>query len=164
MKLNTLKPAAGAVREGWRRGQGPGSGNGKTAGRGHKGQHSRSGSKHRPGFEGGQMQLHRRLPKRGFHNLFRVEYCVINVDGLERAFSDGAEVKPEDARRTGLVRRDGRIKVLGNGELKKKLVVHAHKVSEQARKKIEAAGGKIEIIAVVSAPVVNKKKEAKKKK
>lgn len=151
MKLNDLKPASGAVREGYRRGQGPGSGNGKTAGRGHKGHHSRSGFKRRPGFEGGQMPLHRRIPKRGFNNPFRVEYCIVNLEGLERAFSDGAVVKPEDARKLGLVRKDGPLKVLGNGELKKKLVVHAHKVSEQARKKIEAAGGRVELIAAPAA-------------
>ena len=156
MKLNTLKPAAGAVRDAWRRGQGPGSGNGKTAGRGHKGQHARSGSKYRPGFEGGQMPLHRRLPKRGFHNLFRIEYGIVNVDALERSFADGAVVKPEDARKSGLIHAETRLKVLGNGELKKKLIVHAHKVSEQAKKKIEAAGGRVEIIAAPAAEAPKK--------
>ena len=151
MKLNELKPVAGAVRKAWRRGQGPGSGNGKTAGRGHKGQMSRSGAKHRPGFEGGQMPLHRRLPKRGFINIFRKEYSIVNLDTLERLFSDGAEVPIDEARKQGLLRPNtAGLKVLGDGELKKKLVIHAHKVSGSARLKIEAAGGRVELVATAA--------------
>ena len=151
MKLNELKPAHGAVRQAWRRGQGPGSGNGKTAGRGHKGQHSRTGSKYRPGFEGGQMPLHRRLPKRGFTNIFRKEYSIVNLDTLERTFAAGAEVTLDEAKRRGLVRANtAGLKVLGDGELTKALVIHAHKASAKAKEKIEAAGGRLEIHAIAA--------------
>ena len=145
MKLNELKPAKGAVRKAWRRGQGPGSGNGKTAGRGHKGQHSRSGSKSRPGFEGGQMPLHRRIPKRGFTNPFRREWSIANLDSYERLFAEGTEVHLDDARKHGLLKASAAgLKLLGDGELKKKLVVEAHAFSAGAKAKIEAAGGKTE--------------------
>jgi large subunit ribosomal protein L15 len=148
MKLNELKPAHGAVKKSFRRGQGPGSGNGKTAGRGHKGQHSRSGSKHRPGFEGGQMPLHRRVPKRGFTNIFRKEYSIVNLDTLERLFAAGAEVRLDDARSHDLLRSGSAgLKVLGDGEITKALVIHAHKVSARAKEKIEAAGGRVELVA-----------------
>ena len=152
MKLNQVAPVKGAVKPAWRRGQGPGSGNGKTAGRGHKGQHSRSGSKHRPGFEGGQMPLHRRLPKRGFHNLFRKEYDIVNLDTLERLFEDGAVVSVEEAKKRGLLRDKAfGLKVLGDGELKKKLTIQAHKFSAKAKEKIEAAGGKAEVVVPKTA-------------
>ena len=151
MKLNEVKPAKGAVRQGWRRGQGPGSGNGKTAGRGNKGQRSRSGARRRLGFEGGQMPLHRRLPKRGFTNIFRREYSIVNLETLERVFDSGAEVRLEDARRHGILRdRTAGLKVLGKGELTKSLVIHAHKVSAQARARIEAMGGRVELVVPAS--------------
>ena len=152
MKLNELKPAHGAVKKAWRRGQGPGSGNGKTAGRGHKGQHSRSGSKHRPGFEGGQMPLHRRLPKRGFTNIFRKEYSIVNLDTLDRLFAAGSEVKLEEAAKAGFLRpQTAGLKVLGDGALTKALIIHAHKVSAGAKQKIEAAGGRVELVAAAAA-------------
>jgi large subunit ribosomal protein L15 len=151
MKLNEVKPVKGAVKPAWRRGQGPGSGNGKTAGRGHKGQHSRSGSKHRRSFEGGQMPLHRRTPKRGFHNLFRKEYAIANLDTLDRTFAAGAVVTLEEARKQGLIRGELVLfKILGDGEIKKPLVVHAHKASAKAREKIEAAGGRVELVVPVA--------------
>lgn len=147
MKLNELKPAHGAVRVAWRRGQGPGSGNGKTAGRGNKGQRSRSGFSMRAGFEGGQMPLHRRLPKRGFWNPFRKEYSIVNLSDIERLFEAGAEVTIEEATRLGLIKRThAGLKVLGGGELTKNVVIHAHKSSASARAKIEAAGGRVEIV------------------
>jgi len=146
MKLNELKPAAGSTRDRKRVGRGPGSGWGKTAGRGHKGQKSRSGYSRARGFEGGQMPLHRRLPKRGFTNIFRTEYRTVNVERLNN-FVEGSVVDPEALQQAGLLGkgRDG-VKILGNGELKVKLTVRAHRFTESAAKKIEAAGGKAEKI------------------
>jgi large subunit ribosomal protein L15 len=141
MELNNLKPKKGARHAKKRIGRGPGSGHGKTAGRGEKGQKSRSGFSRQPGFEGGQMPLHRRLPKRGFTNIFKKEYAVVNLADLER-FDNGATVDEAALRQAGLVkgRNDG-IKVLGKGKLSKKLTVSATKFSETAKKSIEAAGG-----------------------
>lgn len=146
MKLHELKPAEGSRKERNRVGRGIGSGNGKTAGRGHKGQNSRSGGGVRPGFEGGQNPLYRRLPKRGFTNPTRKEYAIINLDQLNR-FEDGTEVTPELLLETGTVSnaKDG-IKILGNGKLEVKLTVKANKFSASAVEAIEAAGGKTEVI------------------
>jgi len=146
MKLNELSPAPGSVKKGYRVGRGPGSGNGKTAGAGHKGQNARSGKSVRPGFEGGQMPLARRIPKRGFKNIFAKEYEGINVDVLEQ-FEDGSVVDAQAIRDAGIVKntRDG-IKILGRGELTKKLTVRAAAFSETAKQKIEAVGGKAEVI------------------
>jgi large subunit ribosomal protein L15 len=141
MELNNLKPKKGSKHARKRVGRGPGSGHGKTAGRGEKGQKSRSGYSSKLGFEGGQMPLHRRLPKRGFTNIFKKAVAVVNVSELER-FDNGATVDESALRKAGLVKgqKDG-IKILGDGQLSKKLTVHAHKFSESARKQIEAAGG-----------------------
>ena len=141
MELNNIKPKKGSKHARKRVGRGPGSGQGKTAGRGEKGQKSRSGFSRMRGFEGGQMPLHRRLPKRGFTNIFKKEHAVVNVSELER-FDNGATVDEAAMRKAGLVkgRNDG-IKILGDGKLTKKLTVHAAKFSESARKQIEAAGG-----------------------
>ena len=146
MSLESLKPARGAVKSKKRIGRGPGSGWGKTAGRGHKGAKSRSGYSRRYGFEGGQMPLIRRLPKRGFVNKFAKELATVNVRDLER-FLEGTVVTPELLQTTGLIRKlgDG-LKVLGDGELKKNLVVQAHRFSATARAKIEAAGGRAEVL------------------
>jgi len=145
MKLHELSPAPGSVKEAYRKGRGAGSGNGKTAGKGHKGQKARSGGGVRPGFEGGQMPLHRRIPKRGFNNIFAKEYVSINVDVLNR-FEDGAVVDAEAISKAGIVKntRDG-IKILGRGELNRKLTVVAVAFSASAKEKIEAAGGKAEV-------------------
>ncbi|MEW6572430.1 MAG: 50S ribosomal protein L15 [Bacillota bacterium] len=145
MQLSDLRPARGARPRPVRKGQGTGSGLGKTAGRGHKGQKSRSGGGVRPGFEGGQMPLVRRMPKRGFTNVFKKEYVIVNIDKLNR-FEEGAVVTPEDLRETGLIRTTGAVKVLGTGELKKALTVRAQAFSKEAARKIEAAGGKAEVI------------------
>ena len=144
MKLNELSPAQGSVKAGYRKGRGPGSGNGKTAGKGHKGQNARSGGGVRPGFEGGQLPLYRKLPKRGFKNRFAVNYAIVNVESLN-AFENGAVVDLEALKAARLVRKelDG-LKVLGSGELKKSLTVKATVFSAAAKEKIEAAGGKIE--------------------
>ena len=146
MKLHELSPADGSVRESYRKGRGPGSGNGKTAGKGHKGQNARSGGGVRPGFEGGQLPLYRKLPKRGFHNKFATVYAIVNVDALNR-FEDDAVVDTAALIECGLVTRvcDG-VKILGNGELTKKLTVKAAVFSNAAKEKIEAAGGKTEVI------------------
>ena len=146
MKLHELKPAAGSRKKPKRVGRGPGSGLGKTAGRGEKGQRSRSGYSSRRGFEGGQMPLHRRLPKRGFTNIFRTECRVVNVGRLND-FEAGSVVTPEALEQVGLLRK-GRapVKVLGNGDLKVALTVRVHRISGAAAKKIEAAGGKAEIL------------------
>ncbi len=146
LKLHDLRPAKGANRKRKRVGRGPGSGLGKTAGRGHKGQKSRSGYRSKAGFEGGQMPLYRRLPKRGFTNIFAKQWVVLNVADLNR-FEDGAEVSPATLIETGYVKKlqDG-VRVLGEGELKRKLTVRAHHFSESARKKIEAAGGSVEVL------------------
>ncbi len=145
LDLSNLSPAPGARRKPKRIGRGPGSGHGKTATRGHKGQRSRSGRKQYFGFEGGQMPLHRRIPKRGFTNIFRKEYAVVNVGDL--AALDG-EVTPEVLQREGYVRRirDG-VKILGTGELNKAIVVKAHRFSRSAMEKISRAGGRAEVIA-----------------
>ena len=146
MKLQDLKPAEGSTQATYRKGRGEGSGNGKTAGRGQKGQWARSGGGVRPGFEGGQMPLARRLPKRGFHNIFGTVNAVVNVSDLNK-FEDGAVVTVADMVAAGLVKKtlDG-VKVLGNGELTKKLTVQAAAFSASAKEKIEAAGGKAEVI------------------
>jgi large subunit ribosomal protein L15 len=148
MSLNNLKPAAGSKFAKKRVGRGPGSGNGKTAGRGNKGAQSRSGYSYKRGFEGGQMPLHRRVPKRGFNNAdFRTEYAVVNLDQLEARFDAGATVTPEALRSAGLVNgRDARVKVLARGEVSKALTVQAHKFSGKAAEKIAAAGGRAEAI------------------
>ena len=146
MKLHELQPTAGSRQQNWRKGRGEGSGNGKTAGKGQKGQNSRSGGGVRLGFEGGQLPLFRALPKRGFKNVSHVNYAVINVSALER-FEAGTLVTPTLLVETGLVRKecDG-IKVLGNGKLSKALTVQAHKFSKSAEKAINEAGGKIEVL------------------
>ncbi len=144
MKLNELSPAYGSAKAAWRKGRGPGSGNGKTAGKGHKGQNARSGGGVRPGFEGGQLPLYRKLPKRGFTNRFAVHYAIVNVADLNK-FEDGAVVDLAVLMDKKIVRKemDG-LKVLGNGELTKKLTVKATVFSATAKEKIEAAGGKTE--------------------
>ena len=147
MKLHTLAPAEGATQSRKRVGRGVGSGLGKTSGKGHKGQNARSGGGVRPGFEGGQLPLFRRLPKRGFSNAnFKVRYAVINLSDLNR-FEDGAVVTPEILKEMGLVKNqlDG-IKVLGNGTLERKVNVKAHKFSSVAKEQIEKMGGKAEVI------------------
>jgi len=149
MSLNNLRPPRGAKHPRKRVGRGPGSGHGKTASRGSKGAKSRSGFRFKRGFEGGQMPLHRRVPKRGFHNPFRVEYLVVNLDTLAEAFEPGTPVTPELLRERGIVRAaTGLVKVLGRGEITKALTVRAHKFSESAAKKIAAAGGAAEVIGV----------------
>ena len=144
MKLNELSPAVGSAKDAYRRGRGPGSGNGKTAGKGHKGQNARSGGGVRPGFEGGQLPLYRKLPKRGFKNRFATNYAIVNVAALNK-FEDGAVVDLEALLAAKIVRKelDG-LKVLGTGELTKKLTVKATVFSATAKEKIEAAGGKTE--------------------
>ena len=146
MKLHELSPAAGSTAPAWRKGRGPGSGNGKTAGKGHKGQNARSGGGVRPGFEGGQLPLYRKLPKRGFYNRFATVYSIVNVEALN-AFEDGAVVDLEVLTEKGIIRKeyDG-LKVLGRGEITKKLTVKAKIFSASAKEKIEAAGGKVEVI------------------
>jgi large subunit ribosomal protein L15 len=141
MELSDLKPNKGARHAKKRLGRGPGSGHGKTSGRGEKGQKSRSGYASKRGFEGGQMPLHRRIPKRGFTNIFKKEHAVVNLSDLER-FDNGATIDESTLRQAGLVKGqvDG-VKILGNGNLSKKLTVHATKFSATAREKIEAAGG-----------------------
>jgi large subunit ribosomal protein L15 len=147
MGLNNLRPPKGAKRPKKRIGRGPGSGHGHTASRGHKGAKSRSGFRFKRGFEGGQMPLHRRVPKRGFHNPFRVEYAVVNLDTLAEVFEAGSSVTPDVLRERGLVRKSGaRIKVLGRGDISKKLTVQAHKFSGSAAEKIAAAGGVAEVL------------------
>ena len=145
MKLHELSPAAGSTKAAWRKGRGPGSGNGKTAGKGHKGQNARSGGGVRPGFEGGQLPLYRKLPKRGFNNKFAKEYVTVNVSALN-VFEDGATVNLDTLVACRIVRKelDG-LKVLGNGELTKKLTVEAKLFTASAKDKIEAAGGKAEV-------------------
>ncbi len=142
MKLHDLSPAEGSTKAKKRVGRGPGSGLGKTAGRGHNGQRSRAGFSQRFGFEGGQMPLVRRVPKRGFTNLFRTEYAVVNLRDLGRV--EGDEINPENLQTSGLVRRGKLVKILGEGEVSGALKVKAHKFSKSAREKIEAAGGSCE--------------------
>ena len=146
MKIHELSPAPGSVRDVKRIGRGHGSGNGKTAGKGHKGQNARSGGGVRPGFEGGQMPLQRRIPKRGFNNIFATQYAIVNVSALE-IFKEGTVVDAELLKASGLVKKelDG-IKVLGKGELTKNLTVKAAAFSASAKEKIEKAGGKAEVM------------------
>lgn len=146
MKLHELKPAEGSRKTRKRKGRGPASGNGKTAGRGHGGQNSRSGGGVRPGFEGGQNPLYRRLPKRGFKNLNRKEYAIVNLTTLN-SFEEGTVITPELLLEKGVLKKleDG-LKILGDGELTTKLTVRAHKFSKSANEKITAAGGATEVI------------------
>ncbi len=146
MKLHELSPAPGSVTEAWRKGRGTGSGNGKTAGKGHKGQNARSGGGVRPGFEGGQIPLYRKLPKRGFKNRFAKDFVAVNVSALNR-FEDGAVVDLETLVNAGLttMAKDG-LKILGDGEITKKLTVRAKAFTAAAKEKIEAVGGKCEVI------------------
>ncbi|HEY6012161.1 MAG TPA: 50S ribosomal protein L15 [Nitrospirota bacterium] len=145
MRLEELKPAAGATKKSKRVGRGPGSGSGKTAGKGHKGQKARSGGVKGAGFEGGQMPLQRRIPKRGFTNIFRKEYAVVNLKDIAESGMD--TVTPETLMEKGLIKdmKTG-VKVLGTGDIKTKLTVRAHKFSKSAVEKIQAAGGKAEVI------------------
>lgn len=146
MKLNELSPAEGSKKAPKRIGRGHGSGQGKTAGKGHKGQNARSGGGVRPGFEGGQMPLQRRIPKRGFNNIFAVKPVVINVSDLEK-FTDGTVVDTELLKAAGLIKKtDAGVKILGNGELTKNLTVKAAAFSASAKEKIEKAGGKAEVM------------------
>jgi large subunit ribosomal protein L15 len=146
MKLHELKPAEGSRKERKRLGRGIGSGQGKTAGKGHKGQNARSGGGVRPGFEGGQTPLFRRLPKRGFTNINRKEYAVVNLDALN-VFEEGTEVTPELLIETGLVKKElAGVKILAKGNLEKKLTVKAHKFSSAAEEAIKAVGGQTEVI------------------
>ena len=148
MKLHELSPAEGSVKEGFRKGRGPGSGNGKTAGKGHKGQNARSGGGVRPGFEGGQLPLYRKLPKRGFNNArFGKQYAIVNVKALSEAFENGAVVDAAALIEKGIISTvfDG-VKVLGNGEINKNFTVKATIFSAAAKEKIEAAGGKTEVV------------------
>jgi large subunit ribosomal protein L15 len=146
MKLHELKPAEGSRKERNRVGRGTSSGNGKTSGRGHKGQNARSGGGVRPGFEGGQMPLFQRLPKRGFTNINRKEYAIVNLDVLNR-FEDGTEITPELLIESGVVKNEkAGIKILGNGSVENKYTVKAHKFSASAKAAIEEAGGKTEVI------------------
>lgn len=146
MKLHELRPAEGARKAPKRVGRGTGSGLGRNAGKGEKGQNARSGGGVRPGFEGGQMPLYRRLPKRGFTNIFAKQYAEINVERLN-IFEDGTEVTPELLLQKGIVKKaKNGVKVLGNGDLQKKLIVKAAKFTKSAAEKIEAAGGKVEVI------------------
>jgi large subunit ribosomal protein L15 len=151
MDLSKLKPAEGSKHSKKRVGRGHGTGQGAQAGRGHKGAQSRSGFKFKRGFEGGQMPLHRRIPKRGFHNPFRTEYAVVNLDDLAARFDAGTEVTPELLREAGLVHGEKRpVKVLARGDVGKKLTVRAHKFSGKAAEKIAAAGGAAEVIAATA--------------
>ena len=147
MKLHELSPAQGASKDSFRKGRGHGSGNGKTAGKGHKGQNARSGGGVRLGFEGGQLPLYRKLPKRGFKNHFATNYAIINVCDLDKRFNDGDTVNLETLMAAGLIKKslDG-LKVLGNGEITKKLTVEAAIFSASAKEKIEAVGGKTEVV------------------
>ena len=146
MKLHELSPAPGSAKPNYRKGRGAGSGNGKTAGKGHKGQNARSGGGVRPGFEGGQIPLYRKLPKRGFHNKFATNYAIVNVSALN-VFDDGAVVDTQALLDKRIIRKtlDG-VKVLGNGELTKAITVKANIFSATAKEKIEAAGGKTEVV------------------
>ncbi len=147
MKLHELSPAVGATKEVKRIGRGHGSGHGKTAGKGHKGQWARSGGGVKPGFEGGQTKLAMRIPKRGFNNIFATEYATVNVSDLESRFESGAEIDAQALVEIGLVKKlyDG-IKILGNGELTKSFTVKASKFTAAAAEKIEKAGGKAEVV------------------
>ena len=152
-KLNELSPRPGSVKSRMRVGRGPGSGLGKTSGRGNKGQKSRSGYSRQRGFEGGQMPLHRRLPKRGFTNIFKKEWVEVNLAHLDSLFEAGAKVTPEELVKSGVIRRSEleAVVILGHGTLGKALNVSAHRFSASARRKIEEAGGKVEVISGPSA-------------
>jgi large subunit ribosomal protein L15 len=152
MDLSNLKPAEGSKHSKKRVGRGQGTGQGVQAGRGHKGAKSRSGFKFKRGFEGGQMPLHRRIPKRGFHNPFRTEYAVVNLDTLGERFDAGTTITPELLRESGLIRSSRQpIKVLGRGDIAKQLTVHAHKFSGKAAEKIAAAGGATQVLVALPA-------------
>lgn len=146
MKLNELKPAKGATKKPKRVGRGPGSGHGKTSTRGHKGHRQRSGFRAKLGFEGGQMPLVRRIPKRGFTNIFRVDYEIVNVEVLSK-FKPNTEVTPDLLKEKGIIKGKHRLKILGNGDISVPLIVKAHKFSKSAREKILKAKGKAEQIA-----------------
>ncbi len=160
MDLSSLRPPKGATHHDRRRGRGMGTGMGKTAGRGEKGQKSRSGYRSKRGFEGGQMPLHRRLPKRGFTNNFRKEIVVVNVESLNQ-FTDGERITPERLLEVGLIKavKDG-LKVLGDGELKRKLTVVAHQFSGKAKTKIEGLGGTVELIPAAPAKAEGRSSKA----
>ncbi len=152
MNLSNLKPAEGSKHSKKRVGRGQGTGQGVQAGRGHKGAQSRSGYSFKRGFEGGQMPLHRRIPKRGFHNLFRTEYAVVNLDALAERFDDGTTVTLELLVERGLINNARRpVKVLARGDISKKLTIQAHKFSGKAAEKIAAAGGAAEVLATTVA-------------
>ena len=149
MELHTLKNAPGARKKRKRVGRGPGSGTGKTAGRGHKGQKSRSGNSRHYGFEGGQMPLHRRLPKRGFNHASRWPMAIVNIDSLDKAFDDGAEITTDILIENGLVRKmKGGVKVLARGEATKKFTIKVQAISPSAQAKIEAKGGSVEFVSL----------------
>ena len=150
LTLGNLSPKAGSTKQRKRLGRGPGSGHGKTAGRGHKGFKSRSGSGIKPGFEGGQMPLQRRLPKRGFTNIFKKEYCLVALSQLEK-FDTGASVSATELFEAGMAKKGTMIKVLANGEITKALTVTVDKISAQAKAKIESAGGTVVIVGTVVA-------------
>ena len=155
MKLHELSPAPGSAKPAWRKGRGHGSGNGKTAGKGHKGQNARSGGGVRPGFEGGQMPLQRRLPKRGFKNaLFKVTYEVINLDRLLAAFPDQKEITLEDIYARGLV-NSALVKILGEGEVTRPVSIEAFRFSASAKAKILAAGGEVKELLADEEPAAN---------
>lgn len=147
MKLNELKPTKGSKKKPMRIGRGEGSGKGGTSGRGHKGQKSRAGGGAYPGFEGGRLPLYRKIPRwRGFKNYFKVRYYCINLDSIDSKFKEGEVVYIDSLKEVGLLKKDGLVKILGRGELKKKLTIQAHKFSEQAKEKIEKSGSKFEVI------------------
>lgn len=146
MKLTDLKPVAGSTKKRKRVGRGPGSGHGKTSCKGHKGQKARSGGNRPPWFEGGQMPLQRRLPKRGFTNIFKEKFEILNVADLERLPLDAGTITEDILREKKIIGNKGRLKILGNGELKKKIIIHAAKFSKSALDKIQAAGGKAEVV------------------
>lgn len=147
MKISDLAPQRGAKKKEKRIGRGPGSGHGKTSTKGHKGQAARSGGTKAPGFEGGQQPLIRRVPKRGFTNIYRKEYAIVNLDRLNQ-FEADAVINPQFLQEAGVIKKsDGNIKILGNGELTKPLVISAHKFSQEAMKKIQAAGGRAELLS-----------------
>jgi len=147
LSLNNLRPAKGSTHKKKRLGRGPGTGLGKTAGRGHKGQKSRSGYSSKTGFEGGQMPLHRRLPKRGFTNIFKKQWIEVSLEALDRSFDANTEVTPEVMHKRGIIKKAKHdIVVLGNGNVSKALKISAHRFTKSAREKIEKAGGAITVI------------------
>ena len=150
MGLDKLKPAEGSKGKKFRVGRGQGSGNGKTAGRGHKGAQSRSGWKHKRGFEGGQMPLHRRVPKRGFTNIFRREFSVVNIDRLAEVFEAGTVITPELLHERGIAKAGTPIKILARGDVDKAFTIKAHKFSGKAAEKIAAAGGTTEVLSTAA--------------